>query len=63
MPEPRSFRSSSTLALSILMIVIGLVLCIRTLVAGGGPAASGLVLGVLFVVAGAGRIYLRRLTR
>jgi hypothetical protein len=63
MPEPHQFRASSTLALSIVMIVIGVVLCIRTLVAGGGALASGLVLGVLFVVAGAGRMYLRRLTR
>jgi len=63
MPEPRQFRSSSTFTLSIVMIVIGLILCVRTLAAGGGPLASGLILGVLFVVAGAGRMYLRRLTR
>ena len=63
MPGPRQFRSTSTFALSILMIVIGVALCIRTLVAGGGALASGLILGVLFVVAGAGRIYIRRLTR
>jgi hypothetical protein len=63
MPEPRQFRSSSTFALSVLMIVIGVVLCIRTLAAGGGPLASGLLLGVLFVVAGSARIYVRRLTR
>jgi hypothetical protein len=63
MPEPRQFRSSSTLTLSIVMIVIGVILCIRTLAAGGGPLATGLILGVLFVVAGAGRVYLRRLTR
>jgi hypothetical protein len=63
MPGPRQFRSTSTSALSILMIVIGVALCIRTLAAGGGPLASGLILGVLFVVAGAGRIYVRRLTR
>ncbi|HWD63816.1 MAG TPA: hypothetical protein VG405_01455 [Solirubrobacteraceae bacterium] len=63
MPEPRQFRSTSTLTLSIVMILIGVALCIRTLAAGGGPLATGLILGVLFVVAGAGRVYLRRLTR
>jgi thiamine transporter ThiT len=63
MPEPRQFRSYSTFSLSIVMIVIGVILCIRTVAAGGGPLASGLILGVLFVVAGAGRIYVRRLTR
>jgi hypothetical protein len=51
------------MTMSILMIVIGLVLCVRTLAAGGGPMAAGLILGVLFVAAGAGRMYLRRLTR
>lgn len=63
MPEPRQFRSTSTLTLSLLMIVIGVVLCVRTLIAGGGPEATGLILGILFVLAGAGRVYLRRLTR
>jgi len=56
-------RTTYTLAMSILMIVIGIVLCVRTLAAGGGPLAMGLVLGILFVAAGVGRIYLRRLTR
>lgn len=63
MPEPRQFRSTSTLAMSLVMIVIGIVLCVRTLIAGGGPLATGLILGILFVVAGAGRVYLRRLPR
>lgn len=63
MPEPRQIRSTSTIAMSVAMIIIGLILCIRTLAAGGGPLATGLILGVLFVVAGAGRVYLRRLTR
>jgi hypothetical protein len=63
MPEPRQIRSTSTLAMSILMIVIGIALCVRTLAAGGGVAATGLILGVLFVAAGAGRIFMRRLTR
>ena len=63
MPEPRQIRSTSTLTMSLVMIVIGVVLCVRTLAAGGGPLATGLILGILFVVAGAGRVYLRRFTR
>lgn len=63
MPEPRQFRATSTLTMSVVMIVIGVVLCVRTLLAGGGPLATGLILGVLFVVAGAARVFLRRLTR
>jgi hypothetical protein len=45
--------------MSIAMIVIGIVLLARTLAAGGGPAAVGILLGVLFVAAGAGRLYLQ----
>ncbi len=60
MPEPRSFRGAGTATLSILMILIGIALCVRTLAAGGGPLATGLILGVLFAAAGAGRLYLRR---
>jgi hypothetical protein len=43
--------------------VIGVALVVRTLSAGGGALATGLILGLLFVLAGAGRLYLRRLTR
>jgi hypothetical protein len=45
--------------MSILMIVVGIALLARTVVAGGGPAATGILLGVLFVAAGAGRLYLQ----
>ena len=41
------------------MIVIGIALIARTLAAGGGALATGLVLGILFVLAGAGRLYLQ----
>jgi multisubunit Na+/H+ antiporter MnhB subunit len=45
--------------LSLIMIVIGVVLIVRTLIAGGGGLAVGVVLGVLFIAAGAARIYLQ----
>lgn len=41
------------------MILIGFALIIRTLAAGGGAIATGIVLGVLFVLAGAARLYLQ----
>ena len=59
MSEPRQFRQSSTRVMSSLMILIGIALLVRTIVAGGGAAAVGVVLGVLFVAAGAGRLYLQ----
>jgi len=50
--------SGFTRLTSALMIVIGLAILVRTLVEGGGPLALGVVLGVLFVAAGAGRLWL-----
>jgi hypothetical protein len=43
--------------LSGLMVVLGLVMIVRTVTAGGGPIAVGVVMGVLFVAAGAGRLW------
>ena len=43
-----------------IMIVLGIAILVRTIVAGGGPVATGVVLGVLFCAAGAGRIYVER---
>ena len=59
MPRRRQLYSSSTRVFSIAMIVIGIVLIVRTLAAGGGAIATGVVLGLLFVLAGAGRLYLQ----
>jgi hypothetical protein len=52
--------SGATRLLSALMIVIGVAMIVRTLAAGGGAVALGLLLGVLFVAAGAGRLYAER---
>jgi hypothetical protein len=52
--------SAATRLLSALMIVIGVAMIVRTVVAGGGAVALGLLLGVLFVAAGAGRLYAER---
>ena len=45
--------------MSIVMIVIGIGLLVRTLIAGGGAVATGVLLGVLFITAGVGRLYLQ----
>jgi hypothetical protein len=47
-----------TRLLPTLMVLIGLTLIVRTLTLGGGALAIGLIFGVLFVAAGAGRLYL-----
>ncbi len=43
-----------------LMVLIGVGLIVRTILGGGGAVAIGLILGVLFIAAGAGRIYVER---
>jgi hypothetical protein len=45
--------------MSVLMMVIGVALVVRTLIAGGGAAATGVLLGFLFIAAGAARLYLQ----
>lgn len=45
--------------MSALMVVIGVVLIVRTALAGGGAIAVGILLGVLFILAGCARLYLQ----
>ncbi len=52
--------SPITLVLSGLMVVIGVAMIVRTLAGGGGPLAVGIVLGLLFIGAGAGRLWAER---
>ena len=54
--------SAVTQLLSTAMILIGVALVVRTLVEGGGGFALGLLFGVLFIAAGAGRLYAERRT-
>jgi hypothetical protein len=56
-PEPRQIHAASTRLLSALMLLIGVALIVSTLVRGGGPLSVGMVMGVLFLLAGGGRLY------
>jgi hypothetical protein len=51
---------SATQFLSVAMVVIGLAILVRTFAGGGGALAFGLLVGLLFVAAGAGRLYAER---
>ena len=51
---------AATRVLSLLMIAIGLAIVARTVAEGGGAVAFGVLVGVLFVAAGAGRLYVGR---
>jgi uncharacterized membrane protein HdeD (DUF308 family) len=59
MSRQRQVHRASTRVMSILMLVIGVALLVRTLAAGGGAAATGVLLGILFILAGAARLYLQ----
>ena len=56
----REAHRRMTVAMSGVMIVLGLALVARTIAEGGGPFAMGMLLGVLFVAAGLGRIWVSR---
>jgi hypothetical protein len=51
---------TATQVLSAAMVVIGVAILARTLAEGGGVAAFGVLVGLLFVAAGAGRLYAER---
>jgi hypothetical protein len=54
----RDVHRGGTVVLSTLLLVVGVALVVRTLMAGGGAGALGIVLGVLFALAGAGRLWI-----
>jgi len=59
MPEPGRIHRSSTRVMSLAMIVIGALLIVRTIVLGGGPTSTGILLGGAFVLVGVGRLYIQ----
>ncbi len=55
--------SARTTLLPLLMVLVGVAIVVRTLTLGGGPAAVGIVLGVLFCLAGGLRLWFEHRTR
>ncbi|HET7509580.1 MAG TPA: hypothetical protein VFJ65_04950 [Solirubrobacterales bacterium] len=43
---------------SLVFIAIGLLVLVRTLVHGGGPASVGVLIGVAFLAIGVGRLWI-----
>ncbi|MSW96400.1 MAG: hypothetical protein F2796_06330, partial [Actinobacteria bacterium] len=54
-PQGHDVRRRLTVLTSLALIVLGVAMIVRTLAGGGGALAVGLLLGVLFIAAGAGR--------
>jgi hypothetical protein len=50
----------ATQVLSAAMVVIGVAILVRTIAGGGWALAVGMLVGLLFVAAGAGRLYAER---
>jgi hypothetical protein len=63
MTSPERLYHGSIRAFSIVFIALGVGILVVTLVAGGGPASTGVLLGVLFVAVGAGRLWISRSAR
>jgi hypothetical protein len=57
---PRDLHRHGTVLMSSLMLLIGVAIIVRTLLAGGGALAVGLIMGVLFCLAGGGRLWVVR---
>ncbi len=58
MASRQRIGSSGTKVLSSVILVLGVVILIRTVAAGGGPASAGVLLGIVFTGIGAARLYL-----
>jgi hypothetical protein len=52
--------TNATRILSAVIVLIGLAMIISAVAHGGGPLAYGVVLGILFVALGAGRLWVSR---
>lgn len=55
--NPGAHRSAVRF-LSTMMVVVGIALITRAVSGGGGILSTGVIIGVLFIAAGAGRIWL-----
>jgi hypothetical protein len=62
MKSPERVYQGSVRVFSIVFIVLGAAILVATLAAGGGPASTGVILGILFVAVGAGRLWISRAT-
>lgn len=53
----RGLHGNATIVLSSLVALIGVAIVVRTVAAGGGAVAQGVLIGLLFTAAGAGRAW------
>jgi len=63
MSAPERLYRNLTLGFSVVIIGFGVVILAATLAAGGGPASTGVLIGLLFCGIGGTRLYLAVRTR
>ncbi|HET6506190.1 MAG TPA: hypothetical protein VFG42_05335 [Baekduia sp.] len=63
MPAPRDVHRQASNVLSVVLIVLGVAIFVRTLAGASHGFALGFLLGPLFVAAGIGRIYINKRVR
>ena len=61
MPDPREVHRAATTVLSSIMVALGVLLIVLAIANGGGPISLGVILGVLFVLAGVLRLRVDRM--
>jgi len=59
-PTPRELHGAGTTITSVLLVGLGVAILVRTIAGGGGVFAVGILLGILFMAAGAGRLWVSR---
>lgn len=57
MPVNRAYNAS-TRVLSAVLLVVGIAMVVLALARGGGPLALGAIVGTMFTLLGAGRLWL-----
>ena len=57
-PAPDEVYRGVTRIFALIILGFGLAILVVTLANGGGPLSSGVLLGILFTLLGAGRLYL-----
>jgi len=57
-PAPDEVYRGVTRLFAVVILGFGVAIIVVTLVEGGGPLSTGMVIGVLFSALGAGRLYL-----
>ena len=58
MASPERIYRTSVRAFSLVFLVLGVVILVGTLTAGGGPLSVGVLLGLAFLAVGAGRLWI-----